>query len=245
MAHKSALMFEGIGRHDEKAFAQNLEKEMHEAIRKHLIDFSTCTVAGNCQTSQAIALRMGLFKKDEYEKAYERLIDFIEEKDWHLSCGMLGLRHIFHVLFENGDADIALKMITREDAPSYGNMIKLGGTALFEATKQNGVQNSQNHHFYGDIINLFITKLVGIRINPEMNDTYNVVVSPIIPDSIDSACASYDFKSGTLSVDWKKADGTFILSVEAPPSVHGNIVIENETYPLCTGKNIINRDMKF
>lgn len=245
MARKAAFLFDVVERHNEKSFAQNLEKEMCAAIRKHLIDFSTCTVAGNCQTSQAIALRMGLFEKDEYDKAYQRLIDFIEEKDWHLSCGMLGLRHIFHVLFENGDADIALKMITREDAPSYGNMIKLGGTSLFEATKQNGVQNSQNHHFYGDIINLFITKLVGIRINPEMNDTYNVVISPIIPDSIDSAYASYDFKSGTLSVDWKKADGNFILSVEVPPSVHGNIVIENETFPLCTGKNIINRDMKF
>jgi ABC-type dipeptide/oligopeptide/nickel transport system permease component len=44
---------------------------------------------------------------------------------------MIGLRHIFHVLFENGDGDIALKMMCQEEAPSYANMIKLGGTALF------------------------------------------------------------------------------------------------------------------
>ena len=239
MAHKSALMFEAIGMHDEKAFAQKLEKEMFQSIRKHLIDFTTCSVAGNCQTSQAIALRMGLFTKDEYDKAYQRLIDFIKEKDWHVCCGMLGLRHIFHVLFENGDADIALKMITREDAPSYGNMIKLGGTSLFEATKQNGVQNSQNHHFYGDIINLFITKLVGIKINPEMDDIHNVVISPIIPNGIDSAGASYLFEDGPLSVDWKKVGETFTLRVDAPLSVHGNIVIGSKTYSLCTGKNVI------
>ena len=108
------------------------------------------------------------------------MIEFIEEKDWHSNCGMIGLRHIFHVLFENGDADLALRMITRDDEPSYGYMIKMGGTALFEATKQNGEQNSQNHHFYGDIINLFITKIVGININPDMKDIHKIKIQPTI-----------------------------------------------------------------
>ena len=243
MAHKSAIMFEAIGKNGEKAFAQKLEKEMREAIRKHLIDFSTYTVAGNCQTSQAIALRMGLFNENEYQKAYQRLIDFIKEKDYHTYCGMLGLRHIFHVLFENNDADIALKMITREDAPSYGNMIKLGGTALFEATRQNGVQNSQNHHFYGDIINLFITKIVGIRINPEMDDTHNVIISPMIPDGIENACASYEFKEGTLTVAWKKENGILTLNVIVPPSVHGKIIIGNESILLKTGNNSFSKKL--
>lgn len=239
MAKRSAVLFEAVGKIEECKFAKTLGNEIREAIRKNLIDFSDCTVAGSCQTSQAIALRMGLFDDSEYKKAYSRLIDFIKEKDYHVWCGMLGLRHIFHVLFENGDADIALKMITREDAPSYGNMIKLGGTALFEATKQNGIQNSQNHHFYGDIINLFITKLTGININPDIDDTHNILISPVIPECIESSSASFDYKEGTLSVSWKKNDGYIYLTVNVPPSVHGKAKLEGEIFELNSGDNFI------
>ena len=237
MARKCALMFEAVGKFEESKYAKKLENDMRIAIRNNLIDFSTCTVAGSCQTSQAVALNMGLFDKSEYRKAYQRLIDFIKEKDWHMNCGMIGLRHIFHVLFTNGDAALALKMITREDPPSYGNMIKLGGTSLFEATKQNGVQNSQNHHFYGDIINLFITKLAGININPNMDDIHKFTVSPIIPDSITKVSASYTFKEGELSVVWQKDGQDIHFEVNVPSGVHGSFIFNGEPIELHFGKN--------
>lgn len=206
-------------------------------MRDNLVDFDTMTVSGECQTSQCVAMSIGLFNDDEYHKAYMRLIDFIKEKDYHLDCGMLGLRHIFHVLFDNGDGEIALKMITREDAPSYGNMIKLGGTALFEAMEQNGVQESQNHHFYGDILNLFIAKLAGLRINPDMNDIHKVVISPNLPDGIDYAKASYDYGDDTISVEVRKTNGKLTVIANIPEFVHGEIVINGITAKLNKGMN--------
>ncbi len=228
-ADKSAFMFGVIGRDDDKAYALKLRDELRCAIRENLVNFETMTVEGACQTSQAASLYLGIFNDDEYERAYNRLLDFIKEKDYHLDCGMFGLRYIFHVLFENGDGELALKMITRPDAPSYGNMIELGGTALFEATKQNGVQNSQNHHFYGDIMNLFISKLVGIKINPNMTDKNEVEISPYLPDGIDFARASYDFESGTLTVNVKKENARLKVEVDTPRGIHGKIIANGET----------------
>ncbi len=222
-AEKSAFLFDVIGRADDKAYALKLRDALKCAIRENLINFETMTVAGACQTSQAVSLYLGIFNDDEKDRAYTRLLDFIREKDYHLDCGMVGLRYIFHVLFDNGDGEIALKMITRPDGPSYGNMIALGGTALFEATEQNGVQESQNHHFYGDILNLFISKMTGLRINPNMNDINEVEIIPNLPESIDFAKASYDFKSGTLSVEVKKENGKLSVKVNAPDGVHGNV----------------------
>lgn len=227
-AEKSAFLFGVIGRDEDKAYALKLRDELRCAIRENLIDFNTMTVAGECQTSQAVALHFGIFNEDEYERAYKRLLDFIREKDYHLDCGMFGLRYIFHVLFENGDGETAIQMIIRPDAPSYGNMIELGGTALFEATKQNGVQNSQNHHFYGDILNLFISKLVGIKINPNMTDKNQVEISPYLPDGIDFAKASFDFESGTLTVNVKKESDGLSVEVDAPCGVHGKIIANGE-----------------
>ena len=170
MAQKSAFMLNVIGREKASAFAKELEERTRLAIKKHLIDFDRGIAAGECQTSQALALRFGLFEEKDRARAYDALIDMIDKKGGHLDCGMIGLRYVFHVLFEGGDADLALNMIAREDAPSYGNMIKLGGTALFESTIPNGLQESENHHFYGDIIHLFISKLAGIRVNPMLTD---------------------------------------------------------------------------
>lgn len=234
-ARKSALLFDTIGMCEERDFALNLEAEMRDAIRKSLIDFKAMTVTGNCQTSQAYAIALDIFNEDEKKKAYKRLLDFIKEYDDHAYCGMIGLRYIFHVLFENGDADLAIKMITREDSPSYGNMLALGGTALFEATQQNGVQQSQNHHFFGDILNLFITKLAGIRINPAMNDTNNVTISPIIPKAIEHAFASFK----DISVLWKKNNGKVDVKIYMPKNFHGKFEFKGKVVQLKTGENTI------
>lgn len=210
-------------------------QSMKEAIRAHLIDVSTCTAAGNCQTSQALALRFSLFEENEIDKAYSRLKELIEEKGGHSACGMIGIRYIFHVLFDHADADLALNMITRPDAPSYGNMIALGGTALFEATEQNGIQESQNHHFYGDILHLFISKLAGIRVNPDMNDKNTVLIKPTVPSSIDFAEASYEFDLGKLTVRWEKRDGKVVLKTDVPCGVRGRIDLLGNEYELAEG----------
>lgn len=221
ISQRAAFLFGVIGQEDRKAYALTLMNEMRQAVRTHLIDWDTMTVAGNCQTSQAVALSMGIFEESEYEAAYQRLLDFIVEKNYFLDCGMIGLRHVFHVLFANGDGDIALKMMCQEEAPSYANMIKLGGTALFESLIPNGDQESQNHHFYGDIINLFISKMAGLNINPNLDDIHHVVVAPQIPECISFAEASYDFRDGTVKVKWEKMDGKVTIFVQMPPVANG------------------------
>ena len=151
---------------------------------------------------------------------------------------MYGLRNIFHVLADNGDIDIALEMITKKGAPSYRNMIDLDGTALFESLIPNGINESRNHHFFGDIINLFITKIAGLRINPNMNDIYEVLIDPCIPQSLDYAQAKYTFNTNEqIEVSWKKETGSVRVSIELPKIAHGKIKTKNGFLSLKTGSN--------
>ena len=39
-----------------------------------------------------------------------------------VDTGFYGARYIFHVLSDFGDADLAFRMITRKDYPSYGDI---------------------------------------------------------------------------------------------------------------------------
>ncbi|MBQ4527893.1 MAG: family 78 glycoside hydrolase catalytic domain [Clostridia bacterium] len=220
-ARKAAFIFEVLGKEEERAFAQNLADELRRDIRLHLIDYSTMSAAGSCQTSQAFLLSLGIFEEDEYERAYQRLLDFIAEKDNFVICGVIGLRHIFEVLCLGGNSDIALEIMCRDEEPSFGAMIKRGATALCEALDENGCQESSNHHFYGDIIRVFACDIAGLKINPDMKDINSFVVSPVFPDKISNAEAEYDFACGTVRASWKKEGNCKLVEIDVPQGVNG------------------------
>ena len=240
MAQKCTLMLDAIGHKEGAEYARRIAEDMRRAVRAHLIDTERCLAKGECQTSQALALRFGLFTEEEHAEAYAHLIDMIRAKDGHVSCGMIGLRHIFHVLFEHGDCDLALDMITRSDAPSYGSMLRLGATALFESLIPNGLNESENHHFFGDILHLFIAKLVGIRVNPTVTDPESAVISPTVPRTISYAYADYRFRSGTLSVRWQKTSDTHIrVEISAPDGVKIRLKYKDCDIPLGVGRTVM------
>lgn len=235
MAKKCSFIFDLLGMNLEKAFADKLAEEMYNSVRFSLIDFDTMTAKGACQTSQALLISLGLFTDDEKPKAYERLLDLIAAKGYHVDCGVIGLRHIFEVLTNGGDADLALEMICRTDAPSYGAMIKRGATALCEALEENGVQESENHHFFGDIMRVFICDIAGIKINPDMNNIHNVTISPVFPVRLKYAEAYYDTDMGRIYTAWERSDGNIKIHIEIPDGINAELVTEEYTLKLTSG----------
>lgn len=133
-------------------------------------------------------------------------------------------------------------MITREDEPSYGSMIKRGGTALFESLCANGVQESQNHAFFGDILNLFISRLAGLIVNPYMDDKNKILVAPHIIPKVQHTEAFYDTDCGRVRVSWKQVvekngDQNIAITIEMPKGVHGQLLWEGQYYVLQEGIN--------
>jgi alpha-L-rhamnosidase len=237
IAVKSALIFDVIGDMDRCVYATSLAAELKTAIQKHLIDHTTMTASGSCQTSQALLLALGLFDQNEVEVAYKRLIALTEEKDGHAVCGMIGLRYIFEVLARGGDIDLALRMICRNDEPSYGSMIQRGATALCEALMENGLNESENHHFLGDILRIFQSYIAGLHINPNMRDINEIVFAPIIPSMLNEANGSYRFQSGICKFGWKKNDTGIASYITVPENVHGHFIYKEKTIELKEGEN--------
>ena len=190
---------------------------------------------GDCQTSETLIISHGIIEEVEKERAYARLIELIHSKDDHLYVGMIGLRFIFDVLIDGGDVDLALKLITREDEPSYGSMIRRGATALCESIKENGLNESENHHFLGDIIRIFESRLAGLRVNPYMRDKDEVIFSPSVPDLLDHAEASYSFKSGICHFGWRRNAEGILLHIDVPDGVKGRIEYGTLSLELSTG----------
>ena len=223
-ARKAAIMFHAVGLENQAEFAENLYYEMRQAIRENLIDFNTMTVLGSCQSGQAIALALGVFDPAERSEAYTRLIEFIEEREDHFDTGFYGARYIFHVLTDFGDADLAYRMITRTDYPSYGNWIARGATTLWESFfDENSDGSSLNHHFWGDISSWYMKTILGLRVNPDLDDISHINLSPNFIEALDSAEGYYDSPCGRISVKWQREGGDVKLSVNCPDKIHGVI----------------------
>ncbi len=226
IANKTADLFDALGYALHRDFARNLARELRTAIRESLIDFGTMTALPRCQTAQAICLYYGVFDESERARAGEVLVRIIHEKDDHIDCGMIGMRVIFHVLSMLGQGELAYKMITRTDYPSYGMFVRRGLTSLpedFTEDKDLDYANSLNHHFFGDIVSWFIQKVVGIRVNPRNTSPDQIDVTPDFIPSLDAAQAYYIAPAGKVSVKWTKTDAAATLEIEAPEGVTGNI----------------------
>ena len=221
---KAAYIFSQLGLSLEREFCEKLYNEIRDAVRRHLIDFGTMTAIGSCQTSQAMAIYYDVFNPGEKPEAFKRFLEIIKRRDDHVDAGILGMRVLFRVLSDFGEADLAFKMITRPDYPSYGNFVERGLTALPEDfLREEDRPNSLNHHMFGDISAWFIEYIGGIRVNPFLADPSEVEISPVFIEKLDSAEASYETVGGKVSVKWHRTSLGINLDISADSGVHGRI----------------------
>ena len=228
IAHKSAELFRALELSAQADFAETLRASLRAAIRRNLIDFGTMTVRSRCQTAQAICLYYGVFDDAEKAEASRVLVQLVEEADGHLDCGMIGLRAVFHALSDCGRGDLAYRMITRRDYPSYGFFVEQGLTALpedFIPPQDWDDPNSLNHHFFGDIVSWFIQRVCGIRVNPQNTCADRVDVAPDFLRALSFADAFYHAPAGKVDVRWRRESTQILLSVECPDAIVGDIIL--------------------
>jgi len=227
---KSSVLFRKIGWADEAEFTDKIYVSLRNSFREHLIDFDTMNIAGNCQTSQAMALYYNVLEESEKPMAFERLKEYIAEQNDHFDCGLLGLRVIFHVLTAFGESDLAFKMITRPDFPSYGNWAARGATSLWEEFwREDKPDTSQNHHFFGDISSWFIQKVAGIVPNPDLTNVNSILVEPHFVECLDYAKASYEAPKGKINVCWSRKVDNIEIDIDFSGDLDVSLKLQNET----------------
>lgn len=227
IAKKASYLFKKIGRDNESEYAQRIAQDMRLSIREHLIDKNTMTAAGDCQTSQAFMIDAGIFNEDELEQAQKRLVEIIHRDGDVNACGVIGLRHLFHVLTSAGESELAYKIITGKSRTCYGYWIENGATSMWESFKSKGdpYTDSKNHHFLGDVSSWFIQELAGLKPNPNVDDLKYFEISPHFINQLDYAKAHYESQFGKVSVKWERIDKGIKLDISMPEGTYANVVL--------------------
>lgn len=218
MCKKAQVMFDAVGLKLHSAFAKTLYDETREAVRKRYVDFGTMTIEGCCQSGQVLAVYYDLLDEAEKKQAVDVLVDLIHKADDHFYVGYLGSRCIFHILTKYGYADLAYKMITRTDNPSYGELVKQGFTTMPELLGDDyskDANGSLNHHFFCDIKHWFLRTILGLNVNPYYDNPDYVEIKPHFIQSLDFAEGSYCTPNGRIDVKWHRENGNIRLNVKA------------------------------
>lgn len=227
-AIKAAFLFEEIGQKDEAIYIRSIAENLKKNIRNTMIDFRTMTAVGECQTSQAIAMYYGIFNDNETVQAGKRLKEIIIKDGYINTCGVIGLRVIYHVLTSIGEYDLAYRLITSNERSCYGAWVKNGATTLLEnfPYEDGKAVCSQNHHFLGDISSWFIQDIVGIKPNTKINDVSEVEISPHFITNLDYAKGYFNSNFGKIEVEWCKNADIADVTVKIPKGMHGNLQLD-------------------
>ncbi len=217
MSGKAAEMFEAVGYERSARFAKGVQQDMRNAIRSNLLDHETMEMAGRCQSSQALSLYYGVFEECEKEKAFQYLLNYIHQNDDSFDCGIQGMHVLFHVLSDFGQGDLAYRMITKKEYPSYGYFLECGETTLPESFVRKGVLEgaSHNHHFQGDIGRWFMTRVAGLYVV----DATHVEIRPDFISGLTYAKAHYDLPAGRVEVYWEKVGESYQVKVSCAEGI--------------------------
>ncbi|MFI0367057.1 family 78 glycoside hydrolase catalytic domain [Actinomadura sp. 1N219] len=209
-------------RHAERA------EEIRSAYLKAFLT-SDRTIDGATQTVYAQAVGFGLVRGEDAVAVAGHLRDLVERVG-HVTTGIHGVEHVLPVLARNGHADLAGRLLLREEMPGWLHMIRKGGTTIWEkwdgiaedGTLSTAEMNSFNHCALGAVGRYLFEDVAGLDASSTAWDGV-VRVRPSYPEGLDWAKATYDSAAGTVRSAWRREDGRIVHELDLPPAARAEV----------------------
>ncbi|MBZ2196250.1 family 78 glycoside hydrolase catalytic domain [Ruania sp. N2-46] len=200
-------------------------------------------VRSDCQTVYALALCWDLIAdEDARDLAGERLAELVIGARYRVATGFVGTPVILDALCRAGRADLAHRMLTETDLPSWLYAVGMGATTIWErwdsmlpdGTVNPGSMTSFNHYAYGAVADWMHRFIGGLA--PAAPGWREVVVRPVIGGSLTHASAAFDSVHGPISTSWRRDDrGAVRLSVDVPYGVGAQVWVPGHPEPVHVG----------
>lgn len=211
---------------DAQKYAAQAQK-LKEEFNKKYFNKETKEYATGSQTSNAMALYMGLVEPSYQQNVLDNLVKEIKTRNNSLTTGDIGYRYLLRVLEDNGRSDVIYDMNSNSSVPGYGYQLDRGATALTESWQ--GANNASNNHMMlGHLMEWFFTGLAGIKPFDNSVAFKNFIIYPQIVGDVTFANASFLSPYGRISSSWKKEKNSFELKTEIPANTSAIIYLPGD-----------------
>lgn len=223
-----------LGKTDEAKHYREVSERSREAFVAEFVTGSG-RVLGDCQTAYAMALVWSLLPEDRRDHAGQRLAELVERADFKVSTGFVGTPLILDALELAGRPDLAWKMITATENPSWLYPVTMGATTIWErwdsmlpdGTINPGQMTSFNHYAFGSVADWMHRRLAGLA--PAAPGYRKITIAPILPEGLDWCEASYDSGYGPIKVRWERSGDEVRLTASIPPGVTADVRLPDGT----------------
>ncbi|MBQ8311389.1 MAG: hypothetical protein IJX80_10305, partial [Clostridia bacterium] len=185
----------------------------------------------NVQGANAYAVDLGLGNEQTYanlRRYYQKL--------GHYDTGIFATDILTRTLFEHGDAELAVDLLTHNGNQGFARWKQNGATTFHEYWDSNR-SRSHNHPMFGAPVAYFFEYLLGIRQAPDTAGYTTLRIEPMAVSKFGSMRGSMQTPNGVVSVEYKKENGGVSFKICIPPHVNAIFRYANAEYPLTAGEN--------
>jgi alpha-L-rhamnosidase len=222
-----------IGRHEDIA-----EYDEKISYRKGVITaayFNTFddNFVMNVQGANSFAVDIGLGN----EETYNNMVSYYKKLGFY-DTGIFATDIVTRVLFERGDCDLAVDLMTNNGEQGYEHWRKNGATTFHEYWDSNR-SRSHSHPMFGSTVAYIFEYLLGIRQTEDSVGYTSVVINPQAVDRFGWMRGSIRVAAGDIAVEYKKDSGKVIFSICVPEGVEATFRFAGKDTELSSGLNEI------
>lgn len=220
-------MAKALGKTDDAVYYDKLYRNISRAFCNYFFDSEGYTIEGNhegtprmdTQTSYLLPLAFLELPEDLQQKAVKHLLEAIKRSNYHLQTGFLGTPLLCNVLSNFGHNDIAYRLYTQTEYPSWLFPVKQGATTMWERWNSYTIKegfgevsmNSFNHYAYGAIEEWIMSHNLGIQRDENRPGYKHILMQPKIDDTFSFVKGGFRSVYGDISSAWEiKSSGTEI-----------------------------------
>lgn len=220
-------MAKALGKTDDAVYYDKLYMNISRAFCNYFFDSEGYTIEGNhegtprmdTQTSYLLPLAFLELPENLQQKAVKHLLEAIERSDYHLQTGFLGTPLLCNVLSNFGHNDIAYRLYTQTEYPSWLFPVKQGATTMWERWNSYTIKegfgevsmNSFNHYAYGAIEEWIMSHNLGIQRDENRPGYKHILMQPKIDDTFSFVKGGFRSVYGDIASAWEiKPSGTEI-----------------------------------
>ncbi len=181
------------------AWADERIKESTDAVIRTYFNAETGDFCSGVGAANAFALNLGLGTP----QTAQNLIDKYRTLG-RMDTGIFGTPILLEQLFQQGEADLALRLLTNTSPVSFAHMMQSGATTLWETWEGTG---SHNHPMFGSVVKLLFREILGIRQQKNTCGFRDYFIAPASISSLAWAEGSIQTEDKTISVKWTQEDG--------------------------------------
>ncbi len=185
----------------------------------------------NVQGANSFAVDLGLGT----ENTYKNMVSYYKKLGYY-DTGIFATDIVTRLLFQKGDSDLTIDLLTHDGDQGYEHWRKNGATTFHEYWDSNR-SRSHSHPMFGAPVAYLFEYLLGIKQEEGTAGYKSLIIEPQGIARFGRMSGSIETVQGTVAVCYKNNNEKVIFEITTPENTNAIFRYKNKEFALTQGKN--------